>query len=74
MSNKAKENTSVHLLDGERQILARIAVTDDRSLGDTIRRLAVTGLRVHNPEAAERMEKLRREHREQILFHLEENA
>lgn len=64
-------NVSVNLLEQERLTLARIAVADDRSLGDTIRRLAVNGLRSANPDAAQKIEEMRRHHREQMILHLE---
>lgn len=67
---KGTVNIAVNLLETEREILARIAVADDRSLGDTIRRLAVAGLKTMNPDAAFQIECGRRAHREQILFKL----
>lgn len=60
-------NVSVNLLDQEKLIFARIAIAEDRSLGDVIRRFAVAGLRSGNPEAAEQIEQLRREHRQDML-------
>jgi hypothetical protein len=48
-------------------VLARLAVVDDRSLGDIIRRLAVAGLRSYNPTAADQIEIARREHRAHTL-------
>jgi len=66
---KGTANVAVNLLAEERDILCRLAVADDRSLGDEIRRLAVAGLRVSNPHAAQAMEDARRNHREQSLLH-----
>jgi hypothetical protein len=64
---KGTTNVAVNLLDEERAILVRLAVVDDRSLGDVIRRLAVAGLKANNPDAADQLEQLRRKHRQQTL-------
>lgn len=60
-------NVSVNLLDQEKLIFARIAIAEDRSLGDVLRRFAVAGLRAGNPEAAEQIDELRRLHRQEML-------
>ncbi len=67
---KGTVNVAVNLLDVEREVFARLAVADDRSLGDEIRRLATAGLKAMNPEAAQRIETARQQHREQLLFKL----
>jgi hypothetical protein len=67
---KGTVNISVNLLETERKILGRLALADDRSLGDFIRRLVITGLRTTNPVAAADMETARRKHYEQMLFTL----
>ena len=67
---KGTVNVAVNLLNQEREILAKLAILDDRSLGDFIRRLAVAGLRTCNPDAAGSMESARRAHREQMLLRI----
>lgn len=67
---KGTDNVSVNLLDVEREVFARLAIADDRSLGDEIRRLATAGLRTMNPDAAMKIEDARRQHRQQTLFKL----
>ena len=47
-------------------MLGRLAAADDRSLGDYIRRLTMTGLRTVNPTAAMELEQARKIHREQM--------
>ena len=42
---KGTVNVSVNLLKQERLILGRLALADDRSLGEYVRRLILTGLR-----------------------------
>ena len=69
-TGKGTANVAVNLLDEERDILCRLAIADDRSLGDEIRRLAVAGLWVSHPELAQAMQEARRNHREQTLLHL----
>ena len=70
-TGRGTTNVTLNLLEEEREILCRLAIADDRSLGDEIRRLAVAGLRACNPDAARNMEDARRNHREQILMKLE---
>jgi len=67
---KGTSNVSVNLLDAEKLILGRLALADDRSLGDFIRRLVITGLRTTNPTAASDMETARRKHYEQQFLNL----
>ncbi len=65
---KGTVNVTVNLLAQERLILGRLALSDDRSLGEFIRRMVVTGLRTVNPQSASDMEEARRKHYEQILL------
>lgn len=65
---KGTINVAVNLLAEERSVLGKLACADERSLSDFIRRLCVTGLRVSNPEAAVKMETIRREHQQQLKF------
>jgi hypothetical protein len=60
-------NVPLNLLVEERSLFGHIAVSEDRSLGDTIRRLAVDGLRQRNHLEAERVEALRRAHRAELI-------
>lgn len=62
------ENFTVNLLKEEKQILGRLAVADGRSLGDFLRRLAVTALRITNPDAAQAIDEARRKHHEQLML------
>ncbi len=48
---KDTQNISVNLLEEERRAFGRIAVAEDRSLGDIMRRLATEALRERHPEA-----------------------
>lgn len=63
---RGTQNVAVNLLDQEKQVLGRLAALDDRSLGDYIRRLTITGLKVLNPGAALELEQARKLHREQM--------
>lgn len=63
-------NVAVNLLSEERAIWAKLAIADERSLGDFIRRVAIAGLRITNPAAAEQIEAVRKLHREQMLMKL----
>lgn len=63
---RGTQNVAVNLLDEEKRQLARLAAADDRSLGDFIRRLTMTGLKTVNPAAAIELEGMRRQHREQM--------
>lgn len=67
---KGTVNVTVNLLEEEHAVLTKIAVADERSLGDVVRRLAMAGLRVTNPDAAYQMERARRAHREQMILKL----
>ncbi|MGA2751624.1 MAG: hypothetical protein ABSG59_22895 [Verrucomicrobiota bacterium] len=67
---KGTVNVSVNLLKQERLILGRLALADDRSLGEYVRRLILTGLRFSNPSAAAEMERARAVHAEQILLNV----
>ena len=67
---KGTVNVGINLLDQERKILGRLALADDRSLGDFMRRLLVTGLRSTNPNAAREMEEARQRHYDQMLLNL----
>jgi len=62
-------NVPLNLLAEERHVFGHLACTEDRSLGDMIRRLAVDGLRQRSQEQAERMEALRRAHRAEMIHH-----
>ena len=57
-------NVPVNFLEDEKTILGRLAMDDDRSLGDFIRRQVITGLRVTNPQAARELENVRFAHYE----------
>ena len=70
---KGTTNVAVNLLDAEKSLLGRLAAADDRSLGDYIRRLTMTGLRTANPTAAAELEAIRRAHREQMNLNLKFN-
>jgi hypothetical protein len=61
------QNLQVNLLDEERLVFARIAVAEDRSLGDILRRLAVEGLRTMHPAECEQLLTARRSHRQELL-------
>jgi len=67
---KGTANVAVNLLDAEKSILGRLALAEDRSLGDFIRRTVVIGLRATYPAAASEMEAARRNHNEQMIFAL----
>ena len=60
-------NTPLVLLKEERTIFGRLAVAEDRSLGDVIRRLAVEGLRIHHPTEADTLIEARQHHREEQI-------
>lgn len=60
-------NVSLNLLDEERQVFGRLAVVEDRSLGDLVRRLAVEGLRASHPEQHAKLIEARRSHRQELL-------
>lgn len=63
----------LNLLDEERLTFARLAVAEDRSMGDIIRRLAVEGLRTMHPNECEQLISARRTHRQELL-NLEDKA
>ena len=65
---KGTVNVAINLLTEEKNVLGRLACADERSLGDFIRRLCITGLRVSHPEAAARLVHVRREHQQQLKF------
>jgi hypothetical protein len=67
---KGTVNVPVNMLEQERRILGQLAMADDRSLGEFIRRLVVTGLRTTNPGAAVEMELARKRHYRQLLLKL----
>jgi hypothetical protein len=67
---KGTQNVTVNLLDEEKRILGRLALADDRSLSEFMRRLMLTGLRTLNPEMAARMDEVRRKHYDQMLLEL----
>jgi len=67
---KGTANVAVNLLDEEKMILGRLAVADDRSLGEFIRRMVIVGLRTSNPSAATELETIRRKRNEQLLLSL----
>jgi len=71
---KGTSNVAVNLLNAEKSLLGRLAAADDRSLGDFIRRLTMTGLRVSHPTAALELDAIRRAHREQMNLNLKFNA
>jgi hypothetical protein len=60
-------NVPINLLAEERHMFGHLAVNEDRSLSDMIRRLAVDGLRQRSAEQAERIEALRRGHRAELI-------
>lgn len=60
----------VNFLKPERTILGRLALAEDRSLGDFIRRQVISGLRSTYPSAALEMEAARKKHNEQMLLSL----
>jgi hypothetical protein len=62
-------NVPLNLLAEERAVFGQLACTEDRSLGETIRRLAVDGLRLRFAPEAERLEALRRAHRAESINH-----
>ncbi len=64
-------NITVNLLDEERSLLARLAVKEDRSLGDFIRRMAVVGMREKYPDTAEMLDEARKKRREQMMLRLD---
>jgi hypothetical protein len=61
-------NVSVNMLLEERSVLGRLALAEDRSLGDHIRRMVTIGLRVTNPAAAIEFEAARSRHNSQPLL------
>jgi len=61
-------NVSVNLLKSEKNILGKLALADDRSLSDFMRRMVVVGLRSYSPASASGMEEARRLHNEQMLL------
>lgn len=65
---KGTRNVAVNLLDEEHRILGRLAMKDDRSLGDFIRRQLMMGLRMSNPDAALEMEMARKKRAEQMFL------
>jgi hypothetical protein len=67
---KGTVNVQVVLTKGERGILGRLALEEDQSVSDFARRRIVDGMRMFNPKAAEKMEELRRKHKEQLLLNL----
>jgi hypothetical protein len=58
----------VNFLKSERAILGRLALAEDRSLGDFVRRQVISGLRSTYPAAAAEMESARKKHNEQMLL------
>jgi len=63
-------SVQVVLTVGERDILGRLALDEDQSVSDFARRRIVDGMRMFNPKAAEKMDELRRKHKEQLLLNL----
>jgi hypothetical protein len=61
---KGTGNVGVNLVDSEKDIWARLAFVDDRSLGEFLRRMALIGLRSHNNDAANQIETIRRQYAE----------
>jgi len=61
-------NVPLNLLIEERQMFGELAISEDRSLGDIIRRLAIDGLRAHDAVAAGKIEELRHARHRAILF------
>lgn len=58
-------NAAVNLLIEERKMLISIAIAEDRSLSDTIRRFTVEGVRARHPEIATQIDAARRARRNQ---------
>jgi hypothetical protein len=67
---KGTANVGVNLLLKEKSILGRLALAEDRSLSDFIRRQTIAGLRVMYPAEAQAMEDARKKHNEQMLLSL----
>lgn len=63
-------NFSVNLLEAEQRAFGRLAVAEDRSMGEIIRRYAVLGLQAVYPQVASELVTARQEHR-QTLLHLD---
>jgi hypothetical protein len=59
---KGTTNIGVNLVIAEKEVLGKLAFMDARSVGDFIRRMCLNGLRIHNPEAAAKIEQIRRKH------------
>jgi hypothetical protein len=64
---KDTQNISLNLLEEERLVFGRLAVAEDRSLGEIVRRLAVEGLRTMHPAECEQLLNARRSHRQELL-------
>lgn len=60
-------NVTVPLLPEERQAFGRLAVNEDRALGEMLRRLATDAMRERYPEQYELLMNVRRSHRQQQL-------
>lgn len=69
-SGSDTNNVCIALLRSEQLILGKLAMAEDRSLSDFIRRTLIVGLRTANPKAANEMEEVRQVYKEQMLLNL----
>jgi hypothetical protein len=64
------ENVTVNFLSAEKRIYGQLALRDDRSTSEFIRRMALMGLRTFNPQAAQMVDEARQKHYDQMILKL----